>query len=85
MGLKSVVDDGTSTFLSAQILDFFQANTKIPFNNEVLNSLVRWEAIVDSAFTTMLGGMPSSPFTCEVKCETASMTSFSDTLLKAKP
>ena len=58
MGLKAVVDDGTGTFLRALILDFFQADGKIPFNDEALSSLVRWEAIVGSAFTTMLGGMP---------------------------
>ena len=40
MGLKSVVDDGTGTFLSAKILDFFHEDGKIHFDNEALNNLV---------------------------------------------
>ena len=67
------------------ILALFHAGGKIPFASEELNNLVRKGAITGNALAIMLCGMPSSPLACDLKCDTAKITSASDTGGKLNP
>ena len=81
IGRNSDSDDGTADFFSASMRAFFHDDGKIPWESDVLKSLVKCGAIAGRAFAMTICGMLSLPS----KCDTASITSFSDTSERQKP
>ena len=63
--------------ISADCRAFFHDGGKIPWDSDALNSLVRNCVITGRAFAMTLCGMPSSPFTSDLKWDTARITQFS--------
>ena len=53
--------------------------------SEELNHLVRKGAMIGNTLATMLCGIPSSPLAWDLKCDTARITSASDTMVNLNP
>ena len=83
MRRKSEGKDGANYFFRAKMRAFFQLEGKTPLTSDALHRFVRWWQLLEKPIT--LWGIPSSPLACDLKCETTSMTSCSDTSVKRKP